>query len=116
MALTACLHRGRRIRSSPGGLQPLFPLPLEQRRAGDLARQLQVPENVGRVLVLAVRFEGDAELGLRILRRTDEDQLGTLVVQKIRRIDGQKFSSRKLFPELFRKPGRGLSGLRTATT
>ena len=33
MAPTACLHRGRRIRSSPGGLQPLFPLPLEQRRA-----------------------------------------------------------------------------------
>ena len=83
---------GERIALGKLRRDPLFPFTVKQRLMHNVARQLQILENVGVVFVLGVRLELDSKLVLRIFSGADQNDLRTFVVQEVGRIDRRETS------------------------
>jgi hypothetical protein len=91
----------------------LLPFPLEQ-RCGGVQRLFhpQVVEDLRCGLRLVLRVEPQAELLVDVLPRPDEQDLGPLMVQEVRRVERDEATSLETFLQILGEPGSTRGRLR----
>src|SRR5829696_4454443 len=84
----------------------LFPFPLEQ-RCGGVQRlfHLQVVEDLCCGLRLVLWVELQVELLVDVLPRSDEQDLGPLMVQEVRRVERDEATPSEAFLQILGEPG-----------